>query len=539
MSLRDRIAGALMPGYAETQRQLAAANEALTEAGLASAADRELFAESLALFASEDTGWERIAASADQLFSAQGRTLAVQTARAMFITSAMIKQGIELQANYVFGRGIQIEGDSADVNQRIEEIRKANQQSLGLVAMIEHDHTLSHDGNVFFVCFRNVSTGAVKVRVIDSLQITDIITDPNDADTPWLYKRSWTERTMRPDGGMDTATRTAYYLDISLQSRPAGIAGVTIEDARILHVKDGGIEHWLFGWPMVHAAISWVVEHEKFLKRWAVIQSALARWAVKMKVPGGKKEVAAAKNALQTGITNTRLASDPNPPPLTASTFIGTDKADISAVMTRNATTGPDEARQLKLMIAAALGEPEHMFGDPSTSNLATAKQLDRPTELKFAIRQQRWAEAYTTLFMWALSGMAQAPNGRMTSANFSVSAKFPDILEHDLKDDVAAIISAATLDGKSIADTIPLPEVSKMLLRRLGIPQTDIERIQGQLFDADGQLINPTEPKQAQPAPGAPGAPPAQQATERAVIAAMAEAMVSLRQAVQHAERG
>lgn len=515
--LREAIAERLIPDL-----------PALREAAEIEQADMGQLRESLRELELEDAGWQKLIAGGTQLISAEGRRSAVETSRILYIASPMIKQGIELQSNYVFGRGVEIDTGNPDANQWLADLRQANRKQLGHIGMVEHDHTLSHDGNFFFLCFRNTSTGEVSVRTFDSLQITEIITDPDDSDAPWAYKRQWTQITIGADGITRMVPRTSYYLDIGLASKPPEIAGIATEDAVILHVKEGGVEHWKFGLPTVYAAIDWTREHSRFLKRWAIIQGALSRWALKMKVPGGKKEVAAAKARMQTGIENTSL-TDSNPPPLTGSTFIGTEKASLDVLNTRNSTTGPDEARELKLMIAAALGIPEHMFGDPSTSNLATSKTLDRPTELKFATRQRLWAEAYETLFNWALAKGAAAPNSRIRGIKAQTcKVKFPDILEHDLKDDIAAIISAATLDGKPLADTIPLQEVSAMLLRRLGFESEMIEEIHGQIFAADGTLINP---RQAQPN--------AAQAGESAAVLAMVDVIGSLKQAIHEAEHG
>jgi hypothetical protein len=111
---------------------------------------------------------------------------------------------------------------------------------------------------------------------------------------------------------------------------------------------------------------------------------------------------------------------------------------------------------------------PESFFGDVSGGTLATAKSLDRPTELKFRDRQQFWADVLRNICWYAVS---QARPGVDID---SIEIKFPPILEHDIESTIGAIAKAATLDGKQPAGTIDWRTTARLVLTALEVPNQD-----------------------------------------------------------------
>jgi hypothetical protein len=71
------------------------------------------------------------------------------------------------------------------------------------------------------------------------------------------------------------------------------------------------------------------------------------------------------------------------------------------------------------------------------------------------------------------------------------INVTFPDILEKDIQSRINAIISAATLDGKSLADTMELEFVARLLMEALGIDNVD-EKL-NEMFE-DGVLKKSTK---------------------------------------------
>ena len=64
---------------------------------------------------------------------------------------------------------------------------------------------------------------------------------------------------------------------------------------------------------------------------------------------------------------------------------------------------------------------------------------------------------------------------------DITVNVDFPPLVEDDVKGQVDAIVSAATLDGKPLAGTMGLEYLASKLLRVLG--ETSIEEVMEKLF--------------------------------------------------------
>src|SRR6185503_16182739 len=127
--------------------------------------------------------------------------------------------------------------------------------------------------------------------------------------------------------------------------------------------------------------------------------------------------------------------------------------------------TSAEDAKPSRLMVGAAMDLPDTILsGDPQQGNLATAKTLDRPTELAMRSRQSAASDWHARIFRYTvdakvrrgkLPGRIEAYGGETEvepGVDATVNVVFPPILEHDTQQTVAAIVSAATLDGKSEA---------------------------------------------------------------------------------------
>ena len=101
-------------------------------------------------------------------------------------------------------------------------------------------------------------------------------------------------------------------------------------------------------------------------------------------------------------------------PPAVGSTFISGPDVKIEPVRTAGATVGADDARRLLLMVAASFGLPETYFGDASVGTLATARSLDRPTELKMIDRQTLWSDTLRAIHDYVLLWGVKAPRGTL-----------------------------------------------------------------------------------------------------------------------------
>lgn len=473
----------------------------------------------------EDLGWRRMAADGQREISRGGLAAIAALARIMYLQNPLINRAVDLQAFYVFAQGFTVTSTDEATQKALNELWKDRLVAceVGQQAMLGNEASLQVDGNLFFLFVTNAVTGKRYVRSIPANEITEIIANPDDAAQPWLYKRTWQRQEFNAmTGVMTTAPREAYYPAYRCSTAtdiPPTIGGREVMADQVYHMKVGCLRDMKFGVSETYQAINWAIAYKDFLADWATLSKAYARFAFKLAPGGGKAGIATAKARLGTTV-GTGGMGETNPPPTAGATFIGNDSVKLDAVKTANATTNPEQARHLKLMVCAAFGMPETFFGDVNTGNLATASSLDRPTELKFKNRQMLWQDVLRDMFQFLIEG-AGIPNAE-------VEVKFPPILEHSVTETVTSIVDAATLAGRSLAGTIDLETTSRLLLTALGVDDPEAI-IQAVLADAaDAALRDPATqqpPKIAEAAKALRSELEAFGAKYRAVLEAMREA--------------
>jgi hypothetical protein len=174
------------------------------------------------------------------------------------------------------------------------------------------------------------------------------------------------------------------------------------------------------------------------------------------------------------------------------STFIASEGVSLQPFRTAGATMSAEDGRRLLLQAIAVTGFPETFYGDVSVGTLATAKSLDRPTELKILDRQALWADIITDILNYVLLQSAKAPEGDIKAkvAKFddagewieyvdwpeemdaTIKVQWPPIVEDDVPGLVSATVDAATMKGGS--DGIPKETAVRQLLNLLGVPDID-----------------------------------------------------------------
>jgi hypothetical protein len=310
---------------------------------------------------------------------------------------------------------------------------------------------------------------------------------------------------MGMEEGQQTVEEKCYYPDINYnparkpRKHPDGSR--IMWDTCIFHIKTGGLSNQKFGLPELFATLNWATAYKKILENFATILAAHARLAMQITKLPGKAGVAAAKNKMNTGVGGNR-AIDNNPPNNTAAWFLSSGGAEVKPIKTAGTTTGPDEARALRSMVAAGSDTPEHFFGDSDIGNFATSSTLDRPTELKMISRQEMWVQVIHVFCTKLIEWSAMAPGGKLNragyrahytkdafdgtqtvtvtppaKANINVHIEFPNILERDVTDRVRSIVQAVTLGGSTAEGIIPDRKVvCSLLLDALG--ERDADRL-------------------------------------------------------------
>lgn len=517
--------------------------------------ENALLSERLAAleFALESLDWRLLTTQAEQEFSRQGLQAIAELARVFYLKNPLIKRGVQVQRLYVWAQGWSVRAKEPEINavlQAFLDDPKNQAELTGHQAKMQKETELQTDGNLFLVFFVKPESGRVQVRSLAFDEVQEVICNPEDAKEPWYYKRVWTQQKLGASGATEWVQATACYPDWRYNPlvRPGSMAGCPVRWGEpVFHIKTGGFSNWKFGCSEIYAAIDWAKAYKEFMEDWASIVRAYRKFAFQLTTTGGKSGIAAAKSKLSSTLGS---SSESNPAPVSGSIFIAGDGANLQPVRTSGATVSAEDGRRLLLMVAAAVGLPETFFGDVSVGTLATANSLDRPTELAMRDRQTLWADIYGQIFNFVLLQAVKAPLGLLRGLGTVVpeledglvselvewdaeidphiDIDFPSIVNSSRKDDVAAVVQAATLDGKPLGGTLDVKTVTRMLLSALG--EDDIDEIMGDLFP-DGTPAGSTRPGSISSPVGTPGERPQAEALMVAAVRELRDSLMRLQE--------
>lgn len=423
-------------------------------------------------------------------FTRWGIQQIINVSRLHYIKHPWIRRGVNLSAAYVFGQGVEISSPDTDANEVLKEWRELNKGVLGQIALTAEERSKSTDGNLFWASFADrENTGMVRHRIIDATEIQDIVTNPDDATEEWFFRRVWSQRQFDPASGVTrTASVERWYPE--LRYRPAvripAINGIEVDwETPVYHRKCGGIWSWLFGCPRVFPALEWDREGTKFLEAFASVWATLHQIAVTYTTKGGQQAIEGFKQQMQTTVGPTSNLLDGNPGAVAGSSAAMGPGSVLAAFKTQGAGGDPSHIKEFRNFVACVLEIPPTWLGDMETSNLSTAKTLDRPTELGFLLKQEEWQEDLTVLATYALEVSAGASSGRLKEAldqrgltakgiticeaarrmddchwvyeaaavpapnKIEVLCSFPSIREGDTLEEVNSVVAAMTLGNK------------------------------------------------------------------------------------------
>ncbi|CAM3777826.1 hypothetical protein [Alkalicoccus chagannorensis] len=428
-------------------------------------------------FAMEDAGWKKLSYESEKEFSREGLQRINQLSRYFFLKNPLIRRAVLTQSNYVFGQGVEFtssdpESPTQDILDDFIYDEENRRELTSHEAMMMKENELNLFANLFFVLFVDRSTKKTTVRTIPIDEITDIIMDPDDAKRPLFYKRERTVQRMNFDtGNYQAKQEVEYYKDWRVDDRQHNnrqqIGGYPVrQDAVVYHVHTNKLSDQKFGVSEIYAALDWARAYKEFLENWATITKAHSRFAWQMTTKGGRKGVNQAQQQLNSTM-GAQGGRESNPPPVTASTFVGSEGNELKPVKTAGAQPSAADGQHMVHMVSAATGIFYHyLVGDPSTGNLATAKSMERPMELQFRNRQQLWKTVFQNIISYAIKQ-------HQPDFEESIDVSFPSLLDHDTSEMIGAIVRAVTLEGQQ-ATTMPMRYATKLLLQELGEENID-----------------------------------------------------------------
>jgi hypothetical protein len=430
--------------------------------------------------------WRREINFSAMQFTRWGIQQIILVCRLYWLKNPIARRLVDVCAAYVFARSVEVTTSDPAANETIKEFFRDNRSTFGQIALTQIERSKDTDGNVFWCFFPDSqNSGRVKCRTIDATEISEIVSNPDDADEPWYYLRIWTQGTFDAITGQTAnQTRHAWYPAMGFEpaERPDSIRNwPVLWNTATHHRRCGTVGKWQYGCPRIYPMITWAKEAKRYLEACASVAQQLAQFALTLTTKGGQQALMGAKQQMGTTVGPNTQVWDANPT-MPGGIFASGTGTKMEAFKTQGAGCDPEKVRQYKLMCAMVQGVPETFLGDVSTGNLATATSLDRPTEIVFLERQESWVEDLQIMMTYVLRMSARAPKGRLSEAHgmgvpinivecakkrrasgqilyeafsgkpntIEVQVNFPDIREGDRAANVAAIVDGMTLANKA-----------------------------------------------------------------------------------------
>jgi len=405
---------------------------------------REATASVEADLALEDAGWMSLSGTTGDVITAAERITNLKLSRLYAAKDPLGKQAIRLWTDYTFGSGMTWQAEDEKTSKVLDGFwdAKANKKILGAAGQRKSSNKLLVDGEVYFAIFLGPK-GSATIRRIDPLEITEIITDPDDAEDEKFYRRQWSD-------SQGKSHETIYRSISNIKGESAlDMYGRNIKqtDEAVVYRVEYNDRN-----PLLLPALIWMKYHTKFLSSRIAIMLALAKFAWKSKVKGGQTAVDAikAKTHQQEVAAGSQLVEN-----------LGVDTTPIKTET--GAQAAYQDGRMIKLMIAAAVGIPEQYFGDISIGNLATAKTVELPMMKMFQSYQKVWSDTYQDIDEVILEHNGVSPD------KWYVDRDFPAIAPEDLAG-TALSLQAILAVLPNLGDS---RDVQQVALLALGIDDT------------------------------------------------------------------
>ena len=403
----------------------------------------------------EDAGWISLSGTSGDVIASSERIANLKLSRLYSAKDPLGRQAIRLWTDYTFGRGMTWQAEDKATQDLLGGVWNDpyNQCTLSASGQRRSSDKLLIDGEIFFAIFLGAS-GDARIRRIDPLEITEIITDPDDIDDVKYYKRVWMNQ-------QNEEQSEVYRSTMNIKGEPctdsAGADVQTNEGPLIHHLPFAPLVQR--GNPLLLPALPWIKYYRKFLIGRVAITAAHSRFAWHTKAKGGAAKVDALK-------VKTHEKEIPAGSHLLES--LGSDTSPIKT--DSGARNAYEDGRMLKLQVCAAVGIPEQYFGDISIGNLATAKTVELPMQKMFESYQQVWSDTYKDIDELILGQAKIAPQ------KWYVDRDFPPIAPLDV-----ALVAEAIVGIVGVMPEFAYsPDVQQIALLALGIndPQAVIEAL-------------------------------------------------------------
>lgn len=361
----------------------------LSEEFMAMSQENEFLKESYssmaqAILAFDDAGWDTAtSATGGGSFSLTELQDAAARIRESSEGNPLLKRGCGLRTSYIFGRGVEF-GNLQPRFQKIFDLPQNQDVLFSPEAQVINERSHFTDGQFFVL--GNVSTKTF--QRVQFGQITAVVTNPDDSEDVWYYRRSWTRKStdLSGNGGKEVEMNVWYPADTytpengryvgRIQGQPVDL-GFRMFASRV-NRRTGNV----WGVPDAFPALPWAHAYNEYLKDGSRMLKALSMFAWQL------------KSKTTTGATNAAAAIAT--PATAGSTAVVGNNMELSS-LPRASSVDLGDGRPLGSMVASALEvSVVALLSDPGTSGAyGTAQTLDVPTLKAMEARQHVWTLFY------------------------------------------------------------------------------------------------------------------------------------------------
>lgn len=411
--------------------------------------------------AMDDRGWVRMGQTLDGDAPWSVRRLTVLRSRMYWLMDSHAQAAVRTWTDYTLGSGMGFKANKDPDQTALSEFwdNKQNRNITSAESQRRLNRRLLVDGELFFGIFD--TDDGVLVRKIDCTQITNFLTNPDDSEEVWGYRRVYSLT--------NGETKTLIYRDWAYPE--ADLSKCSIignpntttpqEHVVVYHLPFNAIHQR--GNSLFSSALPWMQALRQFMEDRLAITQGLAKFIRKMTIKGGAAQVAKVQAAM-TGAVSQGAAGNPalDRARKAAQTLFANDAVDMADVpRTTGASDSRQDFRNIRLMICGGVGMTEPYFGDAEAGNLASVTAMELPMLKQFESHQQLWADCWRDLFSIVLN--FEDPQA------VQVAIDWPPIVKENVKNMVDAIVAACAEFPE-----LNQPEVLTVLLNSLGINNVD-----------------------------------------------------------------
>jgi hypothetical protein len=437
--------------------------------------------------AMEDRGWNRMNLSNDGELPWITRRLNIIKARMYWLLDPHATAAVRTWNNYTLGSGVTLKAKDAGDQKLIDAFmdNPKNRTVTSSEGQRKHNRRLLVDGEIFFAFFD--TDDGVQMRKVDCIEVTEFITDPEDSEVIWAFKRERVLRGVREFMFYRNWAYPTQDLSQCLIQDPSGqwVPGKVVpeENVLLMHVPFDAIHQR--GNSLFSSTLVWMTSMRQFMEDRIAITKGLAKYIMKLTFKGGKNQAQKLASAMSTMQKLPGGAGSVNGTPLapivpgglpgsvpggtvrdTAKTFLQNDQVSLDNMpRLTGASDAKSDHKLMRLMICAGVGMTEPYFGDAESGNLASATAMELPMLKQFEAHQKLWQDTWRDICTIVVNWDSSTGWADDTMKPLQVDVDFPPIVTKDIGALIDAIVAAVAEFPE-----LKQPEMLLLVLNTLGI---------------------------------------------------------------------